>query len=263
MSTALFTHARTWLKERLGSFLPAVPHPPHLPENYNAADYQRFMREETFLLLPQYAKRRVVMHGGEKLGEITSRHGAILAPIHYGSFFLGMGAVVHQLKLPCTPVVTNRNLLVLPPEEEAFWRGVHQRSAALYGQPLFYSSITPPREMMRYLAKPNNLLLAMLDVREAGGVAREYPITFLQRQIFLQTGPARLARLTGVPLIPTNIQYNLQERRHHMHFGSPVWPEKDPVAMTQKVIAQLEQYVHEQTAQFFHDLHKEFATPHR
>lgn len=247
-------HSWAWLNKLLAS-------PPYLPDSYNASDYARFMREETFLYSPRYAKRAVVIHNGEVLDEITKHRGAILAPVHYGSFFLSSGAIVHQLKLPCTAIVTSRNLTVLPAEEEAFWRGVHRRSARLYGQPLFHAGITPPREIVRYLAVPHNLLLAMLDVREAGGTAKEFPFSFLQRQIYLQTGPARLACLTGVPLVPMCIQYNQEERRHHLHFGSPVWPIKSPIEMTQQAIAQLETYVAGCPQQFFHDLINAFSAP--
>lgn len=254
MGTAPFMHSWRWLNKLLAR-------PPYLPDSYNASDYARFMREETFLYTPRYAKQAVVIHNGQILGEITRQRGAILAPVHYGSFFLSSGAIVHQLKLPCTAIVTSRNLTVLPAEEESFWRGVHQRSARLYRQPLFHAGITPPREIVRYLAAPHNLLLAMLDVREAGGVAKEFPFSFLQRQIYLQTGPARLACLTGVPLVPMCIQYHPEERQHHLHFGAPVWPDKTPIEMTQQAITQLEQYVVMHPQQFFHDLVNVFSSP--
>lgn len=251
---APFMHSWRWLKKLLAA-------PPYLPEGYNASDYASFMREETYLYTPKYAKRAVVIHNGQKLVEITRHRGAILAPVHYGSFFLSSGAIAHQLKLPCTAIVTSRNLSVLPAEEERFWRGVHQRSEKLYRQPLFYPGITPPRELVRYLAEPHNLLLAMLDVREAGVATKEFAFTFQQRQIYLQTGPARLACLTGAPLVPMCIQYNQKERRHHLYLGEPVWPDKNPIEMTQQAITQLEPYVAEQPQQLFHDLVNAFSSP--
>ncbi len=228
--------------------------PPHLPGDYDTSGYAHFMREETFLFTPKYARQSVVIHGGHILNETTKRRGAILASVHYGSFFLSSGAIVHQLKLPCTDIVTSRNLTALPAEEGAFWRGVHQRSARLYGQPLFHAGITPPREMVRYLSKPKNLLLAMLDVRESGNIAKESPFSFLQKQIYLQTGPARLARLAGVPFVPMCIRYEPEERRHHLYLGLPISSENSPIEMTQQAIAQLERYVAGQPRQFFHDM---------
>jgi lauroyl/myristoyl acyltransferase len=236
--------------------------PPYLPDNYNSSDYARFMREETFLYTPRYAKQSVVIHGERILSEATKKHGAVLAPLHYGSFFLSSGAIVHQLKLRCTAIVTHNNLLVLPVDEANFWRGVHQRSAKLYRQPLFRAGITPRHEMERYLAEPRNLLWAMLDVREAGRERPEFPFLFLQRQIYLQTGPARLASFAGVPLVPICIQYNLEERRHHLYLDSPIWPDKTPIEMTQQALTQLEQYVINQPEQFFHDMNQ-FVVPHR
>ena len=254
MITAPFMHSWVWLKKLLAS-------PPYLSDGYNASDYARFMREETFLYTPQYAKGRVVIHNGQNLGEITKHRGAILAPMHYGSFFLSGGAIVHQLKLPCTAIVTSRNLSVLPAEEAAFWRGVHHRSEGLYRQPLFRAGVTPRQHMVRYLAEPHNLLWVMLDVRETGRERPEFPFLFLQRQLYLQTGPARLACLAGVPLVPMCIQYNLEERQHHLHFGSPVWPDKTPIEMTQQAITQLEMHIARQPQQFFHDI-SIFLEPH-
>ena len=253
-TVALRERSRRWRKKLLAS-------PPYLPDPYSGSDYARFMREETFLFTPRYARRAVQIHDGRKLAELTRRRGAILAPLHYGSFFLTSGAIVHQLELRCTPIVTSRNLSVLPADEEAFWRGVHRRSERLYRQPLFHSGITPPRELVRYLAGPHNLLLAMMDVREANSKATEFPFVFLQQKIYLQTGPARLARLAQVPLVPTCIQYNPRERRHHMYFGSPVEPDTTPIEMTQQAIAQLEQEVGDLPQQLFHDLANIFSSP--
>lgn len=236
--------------------------PPELPNGYSMSDYARFMREETFLYTPRYAKQAVVIHGSQNLGEITRHRGAILAPLHYGSFFLSGGAIVHQLKLRCTAIVTHNNLLVLPVEEADFWRGVHQRSARLYRQPLFHAGITSRQDIVRYLAEPHNLLWAMLDVREVSRKRPEFPFHFLERQIYLQTGAARLACLAEVPLVPVCIQYTLEERRHHLHLGSPILPDKTPVEMTQQALTQLENHVTSQPQQFFHDMDM-FLVPYR
>jgi len=236
--------------------------PPTISTEYGTSEYQRFMREETFLYTPRYAQKAVVIHDGIRLSEIAKHHGAILAPVHYGSFFLSSGAIVHQLNMACTNVVTSANLDVLPVDEADFWRGVHRRSADLYRQPLFYSGVSSPRQIMRYLAEPGNLLLAMLDVREQKNLVKEYPFQFLQGQLYLQVGPARLACLCGVPLVPMCIQYNPEERKHHLYFGAPVWPNDDPVEMTQQALTQLEKYIEQEPRQLFHDLINAFAVPH-
>lgn len=247
LSPVSFWRSWTWIKRLLVS-------PPYLPSNYNASEFLRFMREETFLYTPRYARQLVVIHNGQILNGITKERGAVLAPLHYGSFFLSGGAIVQQLKLNCTAIVTHNNLLVLPAEEADFWRGVHHRTQKLHQQPLFHAGITPRQEILEYLAKPHNLVWAMLDVREVGRDRKEFPFFYLQRQIYLQTGAAQLACLAGVPLVPMCIQYNREEGRHHLHFGSPISPENSPIEMTQQAITQLEKYVDNQPQQFFHDM---------
>lgn len=236
--------------------------PPYLPSGFTMSDFFRFMCEETFLFTPRYARKLVVIHNGQILSEITKDRGAVLAPLHYGSFFLSGGAIVHQLKLRCTAIVTHNNLLVLPAEEADFWRGVHHRTQLLHQQPLFHAGITPRQEMLQYLAKPQNLLWAMLDVREAGRDRPEFPFSFLQKQIHLQTGAARLASRAGVPLIPMCIQYIRKEQRHHLHFGLPISPENSPAEMTQQALTQLEKFVVNQPEQFFHDMNYFSASAH-
>lgn len=252
-----------WSNYSLGRWLKSfIATPPVLPVNYNMADFAGFMRKETYLYTPRYARKFVVIHGQENLREVTAHSGALLAPLHYGSFFLAGGAIVHQLKMPYTAIVTSRNLAILPTEEQQFWRGVHQRSQYLYGQPLFHTGITPPKNMLNYLRTAGNLLGATLDVRETGLIVDEYPFDFLQNRIYLATGPARLAFLAKAPIIPMTIQYNPSEQCHHLYLDEPIYPSRDHVETTQRVLSSLESHIAEQPQQFFHDLINGFSLPH-
>jgi len=239
-----------------------ITKPPVLPINYTAADYLKFMCRETYFYSPRYAKKYVTIHGQDQLLKIAAHSGALLTPLHYGSFFLSGGAIVQQLNLSYTAIVTGRNIACLPAEEQLFWKGVHQRSSDLYKQPLFYTGSTPPRNLLAYLDKPGNLLGAMLDVREQGQMPKEYAFDFLGRRMYWQTGPARLAYLAKVPILPMTIQYNLSERRHHLYFGEPVYPCKDHVKVTQHVLSSLEPYISNQPQQSFNDVFNTFLSPH-
>ncbi|MGZ5016542.1 MAG: LpxL/LpxP family acyltransferase [Methylobacter sp.] len=238
-----------------------IASPPALTENYNTSDFLEFMRRETYLFSARYAKKYVTIHGQDKLLEVAAHSGILLAPVHYGSFFLSGGAIIQQLNLPYTAIVTGRNLAPLPVEEQLFWKGVHQRSSRLYQQPLFYTGTTPPANILNYLSKPGNLLCAMLDVRELGHITKEYPFNFLGSRIYLQTGPARLAYLAKAPILPMTIQYDLFEQRHHLYFGDPVYPYKDHVDVTQRVLSSLEYYIADQPQQWFHDIAEAFSLP--
>ena len=236
------------------------PAPPDLPLEYTQADFARFMREETFCYSKRYARKFVIVHGGEHLTEAAKEGGAILACLHFGSFFLSGGAVVHQLKLPYTAVVTSRNLQVLPAEEAAFWKGVHHRAEKLYGQRLF-STAESPRTFMKWLATPGHMLGIVLDVREYGLKLKEHPFVFLGHPIFMQSGPAKLACLANVPMVPMTVQYNRAEQRHHLYFDAPI-PPGEPVEMTQQALAVLEKYVAAAPEQLFNDIITGFAEPH-
>lgn len=240
-----------------------ITKPPVLPINYTAADYLKFMCRETYLYSPRYAKKYVTIHGQDQLLKIAAHSGALLTPLHYGSFFLSGGAIVQQLNLSYTAIVTGRNIACLPAEEQLFWKGVHQRSSDLYKQPLFYTGSTPPRNLLAYLDKPGNLLGAVLDVREQDQFPKEYAFHFLGTQIYLATGPARLAYLANVPIVPMTIQYNLSEQRHHLYFGEPILPCKDHVEVTQQLLSSLEYYIAAQPRQCFYDMVSTLSLPHK
>ncbi len=238
-----------------------ISQPPELPENYSALDFKAFMCKETHLYSPRYAKKYVTLHGQDELLEVAQHSGVLLTPVHYGSFFLSGGAVVQQLKLPYTAIVTGRN--VIPCQEQAlFWAGVHQRSSRLYQQPLFYTGRTSPKDILKYLAEPSNLLCAMLDVREQGQKPKETVFNFLGNLVYLNTGPARLAYLAKVPIIPMTIQYDYLARRHHLYFGEPIMPCKDHFQVTQQVLSAIEYYIAKQPQQWFFDMPNIFSIPH-
>lgn len=240
-----------------------ISKPPALPEKYTKADYSKFMRDETYLYSPRYANKYVSIHGQDRLIEIAAQGSALLTPLHYGSFFLSGGAIVQQLNLSYTAIVTGRNITCLPEEEQLFWKGVHQRSSDLYKRPLFYTGSTPPRNLLAYLDKPGNFLGAVLDVREQGQFPNEYPFDFLGTQIYLPTGPARLAYLANVPIVPMTIQYNQSEQRHHLYFGEPILPCKDHVEVTQQLLSYLEYYIAAQPLQCFYDMVSTLSLPHK
>ena len=228
--------------------------PPSLQIGYKAPEYFRFMCEETQRFSPRYAKKYVEVHEGHKLIQLTKERGAVLAPLHYGSFFLSGGAVVHQLHLRCTAIVTHNNLLVLPDQEADMWREMHSQAQRLHEQPIFYAGVTPRDQIVQYLSKPHNLLWAMMDVREAGRDRPEFPFTFQERKVFLQTGAERLACIARVPLIPMCIKYDLSRKQHNLYIGEPISPGESPIEMTQKALTQLEVHTTDDPEQFFHDM---------
>lgn len=228
--------------------------PPLLSSNYDMEEYLKFMREEIFLYTKKYAKDNVFIHDREILFEATQRKGAVLAPLHYGSYFLSGCALVQQLKLSCNAIVTHNNLLILPEKEANFWRFAHRQVEKLQRQSIFYAGKTSRNEIINTLQKKNSLIWSMLDVREVGRERPEFAFDFQGTKIYLQTGSARLASLANVPLIPICIQYNLDEKRHHLYIGEPILSKNSPIEMTQAALIQLESIVSTQPNQFFHNM---------
>ena len=236
------------------------PAPPHLPENYTLTDYVRFMREETFQYSVRYARRLVVIHGREHMLNAARNSGVMVAFLHYGSWILAGGAIVHRLGLPYTVIASRRNLEIMPPDEKRFWEGAHQRIGRLYGHPMYFTDQSP-RQPIEWLRKQKHVLGVVLDVREHGQRVEEHPFQFLGHTIFMQSGPARLARIVGVPIVPACIQYRPRQQCHHLYFDAPVLPDGNPQNTTQHLLRVLEKHVARVPQQQFHDIIAEFSRP--
>jgi len=235
------------------------PTPPALAERYTLADFGRFMREETFHYSARYARRLVVTHGEEHLLKAARKSGVIIAFLHYGSWILAGGAIAHRLGLPYTVIASRRNLeTCFTPEEKRFWEGVHLRGRRLYGHPLFFTDQSP-RQSIKWLNTPGHVLGVVLDVREHGQRYEEHPLQLLGHTIFMQSGPARLARIAGVPIVPATIQYRPRERRHHLYFDAPVFPDSNPQHTIQHLLRVLEKHVARAPQQQFYDIIGEFS----
>ncbi len=229
------------------------PMPPKLPEDYTLADYSHFMREETFRFSARYARRLIVMHGQEHLLEAAHKTGAIVAFMHYGSWILAGAAIAHRLGLPYTAIASRRNLEFTTPEETRFWEGVHLRCSQLYGHPLFFTDQSP-RQAINWLKTTGHTLGVVLDVREQGQKYEEDTFQFLGHTLFMQSGAARLACIANVPMVPATIQYCPRERRHHLYFDDPVFPNGNPQHMTQQLLCTLEKRMSGVPEQQFYDI---------
>lgn len=236
------------------------PTPPELAESYSLADYGRFMQEETFDFSARYVRRRVVLHGRQHLLDAVRNSGAMVVFLHYGSWILAGGAIAHTLGLPYTVIAARRNLELIAPEEKRFWEGVHRRASRLYGHPMFFTDQSP-RRPLNWLRKNAHVLGVVLDVREHGQRSEEHPFQFLGHTVFMQSGPARLARIAAVPMVPATIQYQPRERCHHLYFDDPVFPEGNPQHTTQHLLRVLEKHVARAPQQQFYDIVTEFGRP--
>jgi lauroyl/myristoyl acyltransferase len=222
------------------------------------------MREETYSFCPSYVRRRIVIHQQEELLSLTKNSAAMLVMLHYGSWILAGGAIARQTGLRYTVIASRRNLDTLNDTDRHFWDGVHRRGAELYGNELFYTDESPMR-VLRWLKVTGNVLGVVLDVRETDRPQKEFALRLLGRQITMQTGPARLAEIARVPMIPMVIQYHPDERRHHLNLLPAIFPHGNPGAATQQALDLIEPFVAAMPEQQFYDIATAFslATPGR
>jgi len=225
--------------------------PPALGVGYSRTDFKAFMSSETHLFSPAYAAQRVDIEGAEKVKAILGKKPAIIAFMHHGSFFLIGGALSHQLGCNYSALVSTRNFSLINQESQDFWRGVHKRSEDLYSNDLFYSNDSA-RKLVRWLTG-NNLLGIVLDVREAGKSRNESAFKMFGEKLYFQTGPARLARIAKVDIIPVTMTYQPEKKRHRLLISTPVAPVGTEQEITQQVLSAIEPSLQESRNQEFYD----------
>ncbi len=225
------------------------------------AEYAAFMNEETWLYSRRYARSRVVVHNGERLTQMPNGARSVLAFLHYGSFFLMGGALVHHLGLEYSAIASRRNALALHDVGKHFWLGVYRRADQLYGTPLLYTDQSP-RLALDWLKRPRHMLGVAMDVREVGRSHDEQRFRFMGNNVYMQTGAARLARIARLPLTPVLIHYRRDEQRHHLYIEEPIEPKLDPDEMIQRALDQLAPHIAADPMQQFHDIGGHFANPH-
>jgi lauroyl/myristoyl acyltransferase len=252
MNELLSSLARRWQRWRLV--------PPSLPNPYTISDFVDFFREETWHFSPAYARKNLELRGVDELLALQKTQAIVICFLHHGSFMLMGGGFRHQLNLPYSAVVSTRNI---DPgsEEERFWGGVHQRLQSLYASPLFYTH-EPVNGILKWLKSPGNLFGIVLDVRERHIPHKEERFSFMGRQIFMQTGPARLARLAGVPVVPCVTWYEVASRKHIVQMLPAITALDDPINVTQRALDLIEPYIMKYPEQQFYDIASALEIPH-
>lgn len=231
--------------------------PPQLNVPFSSVNYERFMREETFLYSPEYALRKIKVHGIQNLQGLN---GALLVFLHFGSFFLSGGALLHQYGLPYNLIASRRNLSAFGREDAEFWRGVHRRSAALFGQPALFFSDESAFRMRNWLTS-GAYLGAAIDVREQGIAQRSERFDFLGHTLHFHVGPARLAIAARKPVAAMTIRFNPKKRRHDLFIGL-ARQGGDVKEILQASLNDMAEIVEPHQNQFYHDIVGHFGQPH-
>lgn len=250
------------VKRRLNALI--APAPPALETGYTAAIYQHFMKQELLRATPAYARGRIVMRGHvENLLPALQKSGVILGFLHHGSWILIGGAMRYNLGVPYTVVASRRNIPFLDVEERQYWEHIHQIMADYFGAEIFYTDQFP-RKILTWLKHAGSALGVAFDVREHGHYPTEHEIMFNRATLWIQSGPAKLARISRSVIVPCSICYVAEHRVHELTFHPPVDPlqHQSDAQVTQHVFSAFEHVYARYPRQEFHDLMGAFSRPY-
>ena len=239
--------------------------PPPLAMPFDLAAYRQFMCDETFLYRASYIQNRVDIEGAAHYKAALSKGSVIVVFVHHGSWLLMNGALHHLCGgAPITSIASRRNLEFCTPEEKEFWLGVHKRSAESCNAPVIFYTDQNPIASVRWLKDPHHVLTVALDVREPAADKPESQFEFMGQNIYLQTGPAKLAQMTGACVVPAAIEYNAETQRHRLCLYPAIEPSGcTPEELTQAALNHIGPHVMQTPDQQFYDLLGALQTPQK
>jgi hypothetical protein len=177
-----------------------------------------------------------------------------------------MNGALHHLcgGAPITSIASRRNLEFCTPEEKEFWLGVHKRSAESCKAPVIFYTDQNPIASVRWLKEPQHVLTVALDVREPAADKPESQFEFMGQNIYLQTGPAKLAQMTGASVVPAAIEYNPQTQQHTLTVYPAIDAQQHSLeAITQQALNCIGPHVLRAPQQQFYDLLGALQTPQK
>ena len=182
--------------------------------------------------------------------------GGVILFLHFGNFFLSGAALKAKLDIPYTAIASTANFHVMSKTESVFWRKIHKLADKTYAKKMFRTEKNNYKEMLRFL-KDGNFLGSAMDVIELNRKHKFHRFNFLCNQIYLQTGPARLAKLANVPLYGMIIAYNRKSQKHTLYLSGP-YSSDDYTNSMQQILNNMEEVVSQNMDQLFHDIFRLF-----
>jgi len=235
---------------------PLAPLPPPLALDFDLPAYRDFMCAETHLYREDYIRSRITPIGQEHYEAALQKGSVVVVFVHHGSWLLMNGALHHLCGgAPITSLASRRNLEFCTPEEKEFWLGVHKRSAESCNAPVIFYTDQNPIASVRWLKEPQHVLTVALDVREPSADKPESQFEFMGQNIYLQTGPAKLAQMTGASVVPAAIEYNSQSQMHTLSLHPAIDAQQHSLeAITQQALDCIGPHVQRAPQQQFYDL---------
>ena len=235
---------------------PLAPLPPPLALDFDLPAYRDFMCAETHLYREDYIRSRITPIGQEHYEAALQKGSVVVVFVHHGSWLLMNGALHHLCGgAPITSIASRRNLEFCTPEEKEFWLGVHKRSAESCNAPVIFYTDQNPIASVRWLKEPQHVLTVALDAREPSADKPESQFEFMGQNIYLQTGPAKLAQMTGASVVPAAIEYNSQSQMHTLSLHPAIDAQQHSLeAITQQALDCIGPHVQRAPQQQFYDL---------
>ena len=119
-------------------------------------------------------------------------------------------------------------------EEKRRWEKTHDVINKLYSRKLFLTDYNSSKEIINFI-KEGGFLGAAIDVAEHGQLHKFELFEFLQNSIYLQTSPARIAKISNVPLYGMTIVYDEKKAIHDLYLTGP-FDANDFIASTQMIL---------------------------
>jgi hypothetical protein len=223
------------------------------------------MCQETHFYRESYIRKHVSIVGANHYQAALFKGSVVVVFVHHGSWLLMNGALHHLCGgAPITSIASRRNLEFCSSEEKEFWLGVHKRSAESCNAPIIFYTDQSPIGPVRWLKEPHQVLTVALDVREPTADKPEHEFQFMGQSVYLQTGPAKLAQLTGAQVVPAAIEYNAETQQHQLYLYPAIDPSGcTPEALTQAALNQIGPHVLQSPEQQFYDLLGALQTPQK
>lgn len=206
---------------------------------------------ESFILSEKYIQNNIKIHNSDVINDCKER-GAIIAFIHYGSFFLIGPGLIHHTSCKYTAIASLDNNLG---KQRNIWMSFHSRYNKYYSHDLILRT--------SYIKKFVNLLSSSifigiaLDVHTKRKKRNIKSFFFKNKNIYLDDYISQLSLRYNKPVIACSICYNCKNGTHDIYLSNTIEPNKN---MTNIILKFIDQNTVEET-QYFHDLFNLFSNP--
>ena len=222
----------------------------------NKESFIKLLKKELPQLSLEYANQNVVLNS-KNFACNDFHKGGVFLFLHFGNFFLSGAALVDKLKLNYTAIASTKNFINMPEDEVIFWKQIHNLANRTYSRDMFLSHEKNGKEMVNFL-REGNFLGAAIDVAEVGSRHRFAPFQLLNNTIYLQSGPARLAKLAKVPIYGMSIVYDDIKKLHQLRITGP-HDSQNPESAIQQILKEMEGQIRNNMGQLFHDIFSLFS----